>query len=223
MEGRGEGEQPAHLRLRGSVPSWCARAEGRPRLAWGGGLSSASRPIQRQRRGGAWPALAGSVSARGLRRVAAVRVNRFCPRHGVCADPAFSPASGHRRARCAEVSPAAHASAALASPQTRSAPFPRDRRRRCPTGFGPPQEDLPGRGPQEVAGAAVDVPGNSWPGGMLGGGKGESRRTWGAADREGQFAAVNQTGGVPGPWRSLSVTAATARETKTAGSRDGCL
>lgn len=86
MEGRGEGEQPAHLRLRGSVPSWCARAEGRPRLAWGGGLSSASRPIQRQRRGGAWPALAGSVSARGLRRVAAVRVNRFCPRHGVCAD-----------------------------------------------------------------------------------------------------------------------------------------
>lgn len=181
MEGRGEGEQPAHLRLRGSVPSWCARAEGRPRLAWG--AASAPPPGQSRGSGGVGPGPRWLARCpRGLRRVAAVRVNRFCPRHGVCADPAFSPASGHRRARCAEVSPAAHASAALACPQTRSAPFPRDRRRRSPTGFGPPQEDLPGRGPQEVAGAAVDVPGNSWPGGMLGGGKGQSRRTWGAAD-----------------------------------------
>lgn len=90
------------------------------RLDWWSGLDFPSQPIQMRPRGGTWPSLAGAAFARGFRRVAAVRASRS-PRNGVGADPAFSGSLGYRRARCAEVGLAAHASAALDSPPARPA------------------------------------------------------------------------------------------------------
>lgn len=84
------------------------------------------------------------------------------------------------------------------------------------------RKTFPGAGPRRWRGPLSTSLGTAGPVGCSAVGRGRVGEP-GALQivREGQFATVNQTGGVPGPWRSLSVTAATARETKTAGSRDG--
>lgn len=130
-----------------------------------------------QQRGGAWPPLAGKASARGFRPFAVVRA---CPSrwsHGVGADPAFSAASGHRRARCAEVSPAACAAAAPDPPRASRALSPRA---------------LGRQRPWRRWRAATGRPRSSWLRGARAAREGGRRRTsWGAvcsgeADRRAQ-------------------------------------
>lgn len=161
-----------------------------------GGLTFSSQPTQTGQRGGAWPSLAAATAARGFRRRASVRACVSSVRHGVWADPAFGVAPGHRRASSAEVSTAAHASAASCPPQA-SAALSRGIQAAA-------QETLPGRG------LVCRRPSEQRTRGTRVGGSGTRRTS--VIPRmlaESLFAAVSRTDGVQTPWRSPPVTART--------------
>lgn len=207
MEEWKEWEPLVHVGMLWRVQSARACAEGRPRLV--DGAVSRSVPTNRGAAGG-W-----GLAATGGRGVCArVSSPRSCARgssrwcHGVRADPPFSAAPRHLRARCPEVSRAAHAAAARVPPQASRAPFPQD------LGRQPSWRRSPG--------ATMDSPGSYWlPGVRGGGGRGgresenfgrSSRASWGSvcngeADRRGT-----------GP-TEVSVLAGTTCETKQGAGR----